>query len=95
MDILYICVGVSSYTAKNAFLKFLNQEAFYRQVKMIVLFSEKSKLSEFFLKTMGKKITENKIILLTPLADYLLVLRKNSLNFDFFSENKTIIFTCL
>ncbi len=39
----------------------------------------------------------NKIILITTLADYLLVLSKNSLILSFFSssENKKIILTCL
>ncbi len=53
------------FSSQNIY-KLLNQEGFSRQVKIIVLFSEKnmSKLSEFLLET---KII---IILHTSLADY-------------------------
>ncbi len=53
------------FSSQNIY-KLINQEGFSRQVKIIVLFSEKnmSKLSEFLLET---KII---IILHTSLADY-------------------------
>ncbi len=65
-------------------------------------------LSNFVLFPAQISQTENKIILLTPLADYFACFKKiqknkkqnnnnnKKLNFDlFFSKNKTIIFICL
>ncbi len=43
--LIFLCLVPSNHV-----FKFLNQEAFSRQVNNIVLFSEKSKLSEFLLE---------------------------------------------